>query len=102
MLVPLRFRTSPGVLSFMSTTTVFGTPVDVTFSELAIDMFFPADQGRRRRCAGRRKSSGSWGESDAVRNPNPENIDVLPGESATRRRNALTHILVLSPLEPQI
>ena len=27
----------------MSTTTVFGTPVDVTLSELAIELFFPAD-----------------------------------------------------------
>jgi transcriptional regulator with XRE-family HTH domain len=44
VLVPLKIRTSLGVLSFMSTTTVFGTPVDVTLSELAIEMFFPADQ----------------------------------------------------------
>src|SRR5262245_61643717 len=43
VLVPLRVRCSLGVLSFMSTTTVFGTPVDVTLSELAIEMFFPAD-----------------------------------------------------------
>ncbi|MDE1179682.1 helix-turn-helix transcriptional regulator [Paraburkholderia sp.] len=41
--VPLRVRTSSGVLSFFSTTTVFGTPVDVTLSELAIEAFFPAD-----------------------------------------------------------
>ena len=44
VLVPLRIRTSLGVLSFMSTTTVFGTPVDVTLSELAIEMFFPANE----------------------------------------------------------
>jgi len=44
VLVPLKIRTSLGLLSFMSTTTVFGTPVDVTLSELAIEMFFPADQ----------------------------------------------------------
>jgi transcriptional regulator with XRE-family HTH domain len=44
VLVPLRIRTSLGVLCFMSTTTVFGTPVDVTLAELAIEMFFPADQ----------------------------------------------------------
>jgi hypothetical protein len=41
--VPLRLRTPLGVLSFYSTTTVFGTPVDVTLSELAIEAFFPAD-----------------------------------------------------------
>lgn len=42
--VPLRLRTPLGVLSFFSTTTVFGTPVDVTLSELAIEAFFPADR----------------------------------------------------------
>jgi hypothetical protein len=43
VLVPLRFRTSAGVLSFISTTTIFGTPVDVTLQELALETFFPAD-----------------------------------------------------------
>ncbi len=41
--VPFRLATDAGVLSFISTTTVFGTPVDVTLSELAIEAFFPAD-----------------------------------------------------------
>lgn len=41
--VPLRIQTDLGVLSFFSTTTVFGTPVDITLSELAIEAFFPAD-----------------------------------------------------------
>jgi transcriptional regulator with XRE-family HTH domain len=41
--VPLRLRTEQGVLSFLSTTMVFGTAVDVTLSELAIEAFFPAD-----------------------------------------------------------
>jgi len=31
-------------LSFLSTTTVFGTPVEVTLSEIAIEAFFPADE----------------------------------------------------------
>jgi transcriptional regulator with XRE-family HTH domain len=43
VLVPLRIGTSLGVLSFFSTTTVFGTPVDVTLAELAIEQFYPAD-----------------------------------------------------------
>jgi len=43
VVVPLRLRTEGGVLSFVSTTTIFGTPVDVTLSELAIESFFPAD-----------------------------------------------------------
>lgn len=41
--VPLRLRVGDGVLSFISTTTVFGTPVDITLSELALETFFPAD-----------------------------------------------------------
>src|SRR4051812_24165244 len=35
--------TPSGLLSFISTTTVFGTPVDVTLQELAVEAFFPAD-----------------------------------------------------------
>jgi transcriptional regulator with XRE-family HTH domain len=41
--VPMRMRSEVGELSFLSTTTVFGTPVEVTLSELAIESFFPAD-----------------------------------------------------------
>jgi transcriptional regulator with XRE-family HTH domain len=37
--VPLRY----GELSFISITAVFGTPLDVTVSELAIEAFYPAD-----------------------------------------------------------
>jgi transcriptional regulator with XRE-family HTH domain len=43
VLVPLRLATNEGRLTLFSTTTVFGTPVDVTLSELAIEAFFPAD-----------------------------------------------------------
>src|ERR1043166_10008799 len=43
VVVPLRLRTDAGTLSFFSTTTIFGTPVDVTLAELAIESFFPAD-----------------------------------------------------------
>jgi transcriptional regulator with XRE-family HTH domain len=41
--MPFQFRTKLGVLSFISTITVFGTPVDVTLQELALETFFPAD-----------------------------------------------------------
>ena len=41
--IPVQFQTPAGVLSFISTTTVFGTPVDITLSELALETFFPAD-----------------------------------------------------------
>ena len=43
VVVPLRFATEAGALSLFSTTTIFGTPVDVTLAELAIESFFPAD-----------------------------------------------------------
>jgi transcriptional regulator with XRE-family HTH domain len=42
--VPLRLKMGSDVLSFISTITVFGTPLDVTLSELAVESFFPADQ----------------------------------------------------------
>ena len=41
--VPFQLVTDHGRLSFISTTTVFGTPIDVTLSELALECFFPAD-----------------------------------------------------------
>ena len=43
VVVPFRLRSELGDLSFISTTTVFGTPMDVTLSEIAIESFFPAD-----------------------------------------------------------
>ena len=47
--LPMRIRTADGrtVLSFFSTIATFGTPVDVTLEELAIETFFPADDGTR-------------------------------------------------------
>jgi len=44
LVVPLELDTAEGRLSLMSTTTVFGTPVEVTLSELAIEAFYPADE----------------------------------------------------------
>ena len=45
--MPLQLRLGERVLSFISTTTVFGTPVDITLSELALETFFPADAATR-------------------------------------------------------
>ncbi len=42
--IPLKLRLNGEILSFISTTMVFGTPVDVTLSELALETFFPADE----------------------------------------------------------
>ena len=41
--IPLILDTAAGRISFVSTVTIFGTPVDITLSELAIEAFFPAD-----------------------------------------------------------
>ena len=43
IVIPLRLQSERGVLSFISTTTVFGSPLEVSLSELAIEAFFPAD-----------------------------------------------------------
>ncbi|MGB3288001.1 MAG: helix-turn-helix transcriptional regulator [Burkholderiaceae bacterium] len=48
VLVPLKLKTEAGLLSFLSTTTMFGTPRDVLLSEIAIEAFFPADAATRR------------------------------------------------------
>ena len=40
---PLRISTHFGTVSFLNTVTVFGTANDVTLSELALEMLFPAD-----------------------------------------------------------
>jgi transcriptional regulator with XRE-family HTH domain len=40
---PFRLATIDGVLSFLGTTTLFGTPTDITLSELTIEAFLPAD-----------------------------------------------------------
>jgi transcriptional regulator with XRE-family HTH domain len=42
--IPLRIDSRVGQLSFLSTTMVFGAPLDITVAELAIEAFFPADE----------------------------------------------------------
>jgi transcriptional regulator with XRE-family HTH domain len=43
VVVPLELVVRDRILAFFSTTTVFGTPLDITLSELALESFFPAD-----------------------------------------------------------
>lgn len=52
LVVPLKLyvgerHAGAATMSFLSTTTVFGTPREVTLSELAIEAFYPADQETR-------------------------------------------------------
>jgi transcriptional regulator with XRE-family HTH domain len=62
IVVPLQLTTEEGVLTLFSTTTIFGTPVDVTLSELAIEAFFPADPESARmlrQLAGKRQATAA-------------------------------------------
>jgi transcriptional regulator with XRE-family HTH domain len=43
VVLPMRIRVGDAELSFLSTTTVFGSPLDITVAELAIESFYPAD-----------------------------------------------------------
>jgi transcriptional regulator with XRE-family HTH domain len=44
VVVPIRLHSPAGTLSMFSTTTVFGTAVEVTLSELVLEAFYPADE----------------------------------------------------------
>jgi hypothetical protein len=47
--VPMELALGDNVLSMLSTTTVFGTPMDITLAELALEAFVPADEATARR-----------------------------------------------------
>ncbi len=44
VLMPFLVQTPLGLLNLVSTTTVFGSPVDITLQELALETFFPGDE----------------------------------------------------------
>ncbi|MET8505584.1 helix-turn-helix transcriptional regulator [Streptomyces sp. NPDC014779] len=61
LVVPLRLATEYGELALLYTTTVFGSPKDVTLDEIAIETFFPADPRTAallQAAAGRPEASG--------------------------------------------
>lgn len=60
--VPFRIRTDLGILSFLGTTTVFGTATDITVSELTIESFFPLDSATRDALGG---LASSWSADEA-------------------------------------
>ena len=43
VVVPMRIRVAGDELSFLSTTTIFGSALDITVAELAIESFYPLD-----------------------------------------------------------
>lgn len=48
VVLPFRFQSSRGPLSFFTTAATFGTAADVTLAELTVEQFFPADDATRR------------------------------------------------------
>lgn len=60
VVMPLRLRTPDATLAFFSTTTVFGSAVDITLQELVLEMFFPADEA----------TAQALRQQDAARRPN--------------------------------
>ncbi len=48
VLMPFLVHTPFGVLNLISTTTVFGSPTDITLQELALETFFPGDEATAR------------------------------------------------------
>lgn len=57
--VPFELHTHLGTLSFISTITIFGTPVDVTLQELAVESFFPANAETQQALQRLRQASAS-------------------------------------------
>ena len=43
IVLPFQLQTEHGIVTLISTVTVFGTPIDVTVAELALECFYPAD-----------------------------------------------------------
>ncbi len=58
--MPLELATDAGVLSLLSTTTVFGTPVEITLAELALESFFPANAAT---ADALRRAGAGWGRA---------------------------------------
>jgi transcriptional regulator with XRE-family HTH domain len=52
LLVPFRLQAGDGELSLFTTLTTFGTPRDVTLDELAVELFYPADDATERALRG--------------------------------------------------
>ena len=44
LLIPIRIDTGGAELSMFTTLTTFGTPRDITLAELAVELFYPADE----------------------------------------------------------
>ena len=68
VVLPFQLQTEHGIVSLIGTVTVFGTPIDVTVAELALECFYPADTATadilQRAAAIRRDSQARSGTAD--------------------------------------
>ena len=58
LLIPVRLDVGGNELSMFTTLTTFGTPRDVTLDELAVELFFPADEPSEQLLRGAASSAG--------------------------------------------
>src|SRR5204863_6140532 len=72
IVVSLRLRAGEGELAFFSTIATFGTAVDITVAELAIESFFPADAPTADYLRNRTSRLASARTADASRRDNGE------------------------------
>ncbi len=76
---PRRFESATrfGVMSFLGTVTVFGTPNDVTLSELALEMLFPCRRCDRADCARHGRGAGAGGVNGRWARPRSRSLNAL-------------------------
>ena len=78
ILVPFVLATGDGAeLSFFTTLTTFGTPLDVTLDELAVELFFPADDTTEAQTT--RPTSPSASSANDKPAPTPSPPTATPG-----------------------
>ncbi|MGD0105081.1 MAG: hypothetical protein ABSC06_13715 [Rhodopila sp.] len=67
--VPFELATEAGPLAFISMTAMFGTPTDITLSELAMKCFYPANDATARLLAAKllARDQASAGAARAVK-----------------------------------
>lgn len=58
VVMPFKLQTAHGVLSFISTITIFGSPMDITLQELALETFLPADAATAQQLAAMAQTQG--------------------------------------------
>jgi hypothetical protein len=95
VVIPFELRTPAGILAFFSTTTVFGTPMDITLSELALESFFPADAATAE--ALRQEGAGAEREETEERREREEREEREASDQETEQRSYRRRGPMLAP-----